>query len=140
MRDVRLHKHAGERPANQINHFGEELILDIKGCDISTFNRASLKKFFVELCYLIDMDREDLHFWDYEGDEEGYEAAPVHLKGTSAIQFIKTSNITVHTLDVMRTIYLNIFSCKSFNKDTVREFTEAFFDGKVTNEVFVRRS
>ena len=127
---------AGESPAN---YFGEELILDIKHCDISKFNRASLTKFFVQLCDLIDMDREDLHFWDYDGDDEGYEAAPVHLRGTSAIQFIKTSNITVHTLDVLKTIYLNIFSCKPFNKDTVKEFTEAFFDGKVLNEVFVRR-
>ena len=50
--------------------FGYELILDLKNCSTEKFNRKGLTEFFIELCDLIDMEREDLHFWDYEGHED----------------------------------------------------------------------
>jgi S-adenosylmethionine/arginine decarboxylase-like enzyme len=53
-----------------------------------------------------------------------------HLKGTSAIQFITTSNITIHTLDLLGAVYLNIFSCKEFEAEVVKEFSENWFKGK----------
>jgi len=53
-----------------MNGFGAELILDLHGCDITTFNRESITNYFITLCKAIDMQREDLHFWDYEGVPE----------------------------------------------------------------------
>ena len=89
--------------------YGKELIIDLHGCDASTFNRKSIRKFFKELCVLIDMERCKLSFWDdYDVPPEEQEHEP-HLKGTSAIQFIKTSNIVIHTLDILENVYLNIF-------------------------------
>lgn len=114
-----------------MENYGKELILDLHDCDTSRFNRADLEIFFMELCESIDMKREDLHFWDYEGKPEEYEKAPPHLKGTSAIQFIQTSNITIHTLDDMKRIYLNIFSCKDFDSDLVAVFCVKFFGGRL---------
>ena len=111
--------------------YGKELILDLHNCSIEKFNREGLKQFFIELCGLIDMKREELYFWDYVGDVKGYKKAPAHLKGTSAIQFISTSNITIHTLDEMKRIYLNIFSCKDFNFIQAAEFGAKFFSGQV---------
>lgn len=111
-------------------NFGKELIIDLHDCDSNLFNRSTLLLFFKELCKLIDMKREDLHFWDYEGKPEEYEKAPVHLKGISAIQFIQTSNITVHTLDILKKIYINIFSCKDFSTAKALAFCEKFFGGK----------
>ena len=119
--------------------YGKELILDIHDCETTEFNRKGLTRFFEELCELIDMERCDLHFWDYEGCPEEYEKAPAHLKGTSAIQFIKTSNITVHALDDLKRIYLNIFSCKYFDIRIVRRFTEGFFGGKAVSSTGVIR-
>lgn len=107
--------------------FGPELILDLHGCDNSKFNRKDLTHFFVELCDLIDMERCDLHFWDYIGEEAEYDKAADHLKGTSAIQFILTSNITIHTLDVLKDVYLNIFSCKDFDEDETVRFCVDYF-------------
>ena len=49
------------------NRYGLELILDLHGCDTSKFNRESIKAYFEQLCDLIDMQREDLHFWDDVG-------------------------------------------------------------------------
>lgn len=115
--------------------YGKELILDLHDCNIRMFNnRRRVKAYFIELCKLIDMEREDLHFWDYEGDPVGYKEAPPHLKGISAVQFIKTSSVVVHTLEDLRKVFINVFSCKDFNHAEVRKFTEKWFGGRVVNE------
>ena len=119
--------------------YGKELILDIHNCENLPCTRSSLDKFFTELCELIDMDKEDLFFWDYEGEEEAYAEAPPHLKGTSAVQFIKTSNITIHTLDEMKRVYLNVFSCKDFDPRVVVMFALERFGGEVVSETVVER-
>jgi S-adenosylmethionine decarboxylase len=119
--------------------YGNELILDLHLCDTTKFNRKDIKRYFEDLCKLINMKREDLHFWDYEGDPEGYKAAPVHLKGTTAVQFISTSNIVIHTVDDMRNAYINIFSCREFNPNTAQKFTMDYFKGLVVKAVFTER-
>ncbi len=122
-----------------MKNYGKELILDIHNCDVKLFNRKILKKYLIELCELIDMKREDLHFWDYKDEPEEYEEAPVHLKGVSLIQFITTSNITIHTLDILKRVYINIFSCKDFDSKKVINFTSFFFCGKVKSKKVVKR-
>ena len=120
-------------------NYGKELILDIHDCSGYNFDRSSLKEFFIELCDLINMERCDLHFWDYDGEPEEYDKAPAHLKGRSAVQFISTSNITIHTLDEMKRVYLNIFTCKSFDPGIVIAFCENHFDGQAVNSTMVTR-
>ena len=110
--------------------YGKELILDIHDCDVKTFTRASIEKYCKELCKLINMARCDFYFWDFEDDPEGYAKAPDHIKGISAIQFITTSNITIHSLDELKRIYINIFSCKHFDGITARDFTKTWFHGR----------
>ena len=119
--------------------YGKELILDIHDCEALPCNRNFLKKYFKELCDLIGMKREDLHFWDYKDAQEEYDNAPDHLKGISAIQFIKTSNITIHTLDVLRKTYINIFSCKGFDEDVVMAFSSDWFEGQIASKTMLER-
>ena len=119
--------------------YGKEVIIDLHNCDPKLFTRKSIENYFIDLCELIDMKREDLHWWDYDGQPEEYAAAPAHLKGISAIQFIQTSNITIHTLDELKQVYLNIFSCKDFDARTVIKFTRIWFNGVVKSAVIVRR-
>ncbi|GAG07024.1 unnamed protein product [marine sediment metagenome] len=119
--------------------YGKELILDMHDCDPNFMNRVNIKIFMDTLCKRIKMQQCDLHFWDYEGEEEEYEKAPEHLKGVSAIQFITTSNITIHTLDKMNRVYLNIYSCKSFKSSIVKETAIEFFKGNIVNAVAVTR-
>lgn len=119
--------------------YGKELILDLHNCDPSTFTRESIENYFKELCKLIDMVRCDLHWWDdLDLPIEEQQTEP-HLKGTSAIQFISTSNITIHTLDLLENVYLNIFSCKEFDSDVVIRFSEKFFKGKTVNSQVIQR-
>lgn len=119
--------------------FGKELIFDLFDCDTSTFARRYIKDYFVQLCKLIKMEREKLCWWDYKGLPDEYRKAPPHLKGTTAVQFIKTSNITIHTLDARRQVYLNVFSCKNFDKVQVLHFTEKFFKGTINKYKVINR-
>ncbi len=110
--------------------YGRELILDMCGCDVSRFNRPSIERWLMELCILINMERCDLHFWDYVGYEEEKAEAPIHLVGTTAVQFISTSNITIHTIDLVEECYINLFSCKNFNVPEAVAFTLRWFMAK----------
>jgi len=120
-------------------HFGNELIIDLHDCSIDKFNRPGLEEYLKELCSLIDMQREDLHFWDYDDDLEAKELTPVHLQGTSAIQFITTSNITIHTLDVLKKVFINIFSCKPFSSELVIKFTQQYFQAEDIKTAIIER-
>lgn len=119
--------------------YGKELILDLHNCDPETFNRNSIKNYFVELCDLIDMEACDLHFWDDVGVPDEEKQTDPRTKGTSAIQFILTSNITIHTLDLMRAVYVNLFSCKDFDTDMASAFTGKYFKGNIVNRREVDR-
>lgn len=107
--------------------YGVELILDLHACDTSRFTRSAIESFFTRLCELIDMERCDLHFWDDLGVPEEDQQTNPKTKGTSAVQFILTSTIVVHTLDLMGAVYVNIFSCKEFDTDAAASFTATWF-------------
>jgi len=119
--------------------YGKELILDIHKCDSSTFTRKSIRNFFKELCDLIGMRRSRLVWWDDYGVSPEEQETEPHLKGTSAVQFIETSNIVIHTLDILESVYLNIFSCTDFDTNVAKEFSQEWFKGKVANSHVVER-
>ena len=119
--------------------YGQELILDLHGCDIRLFNREDLTVFFGALCNLIDMKPEALHFWDDTGLPPEKRQTQPHTKGTSAVQFILTSNITLHALDMLGKVFINIFSCKSFNYHDATAFCKEFFHAKVVSCTVVVR-
>jgi S-adenosylmethionine/arginine decarboxylase-like enzyme len=120
--------------------FGKELILDLYFCDSATFTRESIEGYFKDLCELIEMNPEDLHFWDYEGcSQEEKDAAPTHLAGTSAIQFITTSNITIHTLEILKEVYVNVFSCKDFDYHKAKWFSQRWFGAEIAREKIIVR-
>lgn len=106
--------------------YGIELVLDLYGCNPEKINRIDIEQWLTELCDLIDMKREDLHFWDYTGFPEEKAKAPPHLKGTTAVQFITTSNVLIHALDAGE-CYVNIFTCKDFNPLDAVLFTAKWF-------------
>ena len=107
--------------------YGQELILDLHGCDDGTFTRKAIERYCDELCELIDMEQCDLHFWDDEGVPEEEKETNPKTKGTSAVQFILTSTIVIHTLDLMKAVYVNIFSCEEFDTDEAAKFTAKWF-------------
>lgn len=122
-----------------MSEYGKELILDIHGCNPSTFNRDSITKYFTELCELIDMEACDLHFWDDVGVPEDECQTDPRTKGTSAVQFILTSSIVIHALDLLKVVYVNLFSCDKFDTNTAASFTEHWFQGQIVHRQEVDR-
>ncbi len=128
------------KPIGGRQRYGIELILDLHGCDVGRFTRSAIERFCAELCELIDMERCDLHFWDDEGVPEEEKETNPKTKGTSAVQFILTSTIVIHTLDLMKAVYVNIFSCEEFDTDEAAKFTAKWFGSTDwTANVVIRR-
>ena len=110
--------------------YGQELILDLHGCDVSTFNRDSLDGYFEELCKAIKMEKCERYFWDDVGVPEEEQQTSPHTKGTSAVQFILTSTIVIHTLELRGAVYVNIFSCKEYDARLAEQITRDWFGAK----------
>ena len=119
--------------------YGQELILDLHDCDSSRFTRHDIQDYFEKLCALIEMERCDLHFWDDIGVPETERQVQPKTKGTSAVQFILTSTIVIHTLDMLNSAYVNIFSCKTFDTDKAATFTVNWFKSLHWNATVVVR-
>lgn len=120
--------------------YGAELILDLHDCDPRKFTRCEIERYFIGLCELIDMERCELYFWDDVGVPEADRQTHPKTKGTSAVQFILTSSIVIHTLDLMRAVYLNIFSCKPFDAHEATKFTVQWFrSSDWTSHVIARK-
>ena len=110
--------------------YGYELILDLYDCSIEHFDRNGLLDYFEDLCKLIEVERGDFYFWDDVGVSREDRQTDPHTMGTSAVQFILTSTITIHTLDVLKECYINIFSCEEFDCDIAVDFTKKYFKAK----------
>ncbi len=119
--------------------YGYELIMDLHGCDVGKFTRTSIEQYMIAVCDAIKMKREDLHFWDYEGVPEEDRPKEAHLLGTSAVQFIRTSNIVIHALDLLGAVYVNIFSCKKYDKELAEKITKEWFCANGCNARFIER-
>jgi len=114
--------------------YGQELILDLHQCEKATME-IDIQAFCEELAELVDMQIEDFHPWKSELDEPKIP----HLYGISAVQFITTSNITVHILPLLKAVYVNLFTCKEFDQDAAAEFCEKYFDGVIAGRHFIDR-
>ncbi len=119
--------------------YGFELIVDLHGCDISTFNRKSLDAYFERLCKAIKMQKCERYFWDDVGLPEEEKQTSPHTKGSSAVQFILTSSIVIHTLELLEAVYINIFSCKIYDKELALKITKEWFGAKESSTHFIKR-
>jgi len=130
---------ASNVPGLMPGKYGIELILDLHGCDETKFTRSNITEYFERLCVLIDMQREDLHFWDDEGVSEDDKQTSPHTQGTSAVQFILTSSIVIHTLDQLKAVYINIFSCKEYDPNVAEKFSVEWFGATESSARFLDR-
>ena len=85
------------------------------------------------------MKRCQLYFWDDVGVPNEKKQTLAHTKGTSAVQFILTSSIVIHTLDLLGSVYINIFSCKSFDEKAALKFTKNWFASSECISHFIKR-
>jgi S-adenosylmethionine/arginine decarboxylase-like enzyme len=114
--------------------YGKEIAFDCHMCNAKKFNRRSLRQYFKGLVKLLNMKAGPLHFWDDVGVPKKDRQTKIETKGTTAVQFIYTSNITVHCLDLLERVYVNIFSCKDFDEGDARYYTQNFFEAKIVGQ------
>ncbi len=100
--------------------------IDIYGCDPKKIRDANLiKQFVVQLCDLIEMkrfgDTQVVHF----GEDE-------KVAGFSMVQLIETSLISAHFANKTNATYLDVFSCKPYDPETVRKFSQDYFGGSLS--------
>lgn len=100
-------------------YYGKHLVLSAAGCNELLLKEEAIAEFLTSLVEKIDMVAygEPLVARFGSGIEDGI----------SAVQLIETSAITVHTNDMARDLYLDVFSCKGYNELEVADFVEQSF-------------
>lgn len=105
--------------------WGQHLILDLRQCDILLItDKTNIKKYVKNLCDRIHMKTYGnpliKHFAAHDPAAAGY----------SLVQLIETSSITGHFVDISGNAYIDIFSCKEFDKKVAEDVTAFFFKPK----------
>ncbi len=108
------------------NFFGQELILNLYGCDSKKISsREEIHKFAVTLCDdVIKMKRYGKALIPHFGHDN-----PI-TSGYSLVQLIETSSVTAHFSELKKSVYLNIFSCAWFDAKKTEAFCKKFFGAK----------
>lgn len=106
------------------NHFwGYHTLIDAADCDrAAVTNPALIAEFVRELVKAIDMvaygEPQVIHFG--EDNKAGY----------TLVQLIETSNIMAHFCDDSGDCYFDVFSCKTYDLQTVVDLFEKYFHPK----------
>lgn len=91
----------------------------------------NIKNFSNQLVKEIDMvpygDPQIVNFGT--GDKQGY----------TLVQLIETSNICAHFANELNAVFLDVFSCKEFDKDVVIRLVGEYFDAGDTQIYFNER-
>jgi S-adenosylmethionine/arginine decarboxylase-like enzyme len=105
--------------------------IDLHGCERSRLEDPDrLRRFVPNLIDAIGMQAHGPLALDRFGDGE--------LEGWSAMQFIETSSITVHTDEVSARCFVDIFSCRPFDPNAAAATAVAHFGGRLTLTVLHR--
>jgi len=110
-------------PAEFQDYWGIAAAIDIYHCTPEKIRDAELiRTFVVELCELIDMRRfGETQVVNFGEDDR--------VAGYSMLQLIETSLISAHFANLSNTTYLDVFSCKTYDPEKVRNFAQNFFGG-----------
>ena len=97
--------------------------IDIYECDPDLIRDAdAIQNFVIELCDLIEMKRFGETNIVYFGEED-------RVAGYSMIQLIETSLISAHFANLTNAVYLDVFSCKPYDPEVARQFSQSYFKG-----------
>lgn len=115
-----------------VRHYGKHVILTAAECNKALLSKDNIAEFCRDMVERIDMVAFGEPFVERfgAGDEVGI----------SAVQLIQTSAITIHTNDTARDMYLDVFSCKDFEAETVLACVADWFAPQaVDHQVLMRK-
>lgn len=120
--------------AADLDVWGIASSIDIYECDPDLIrDEDAIRRFTIELCDLIKMKRfGETKVVNFGEDER--------VAGYSMVQLIETSLISAHFANLTNTVYLDVFSCKYYDSEIVRNFAQRYFGGKysIINVTFRR--
>lgn len=114
-----------------MNYWGYHYLLDCSGCKNIT-DEQHIRDFCKTLVNNIDMialGDPQLEYCLEGTDNEGY----------SLLQLITTSNITAHFVTKNNTAYIDVFSCKKFDTETVNNVVQQYFNPTQIKRTFLTR-
>lgn len=115
-------------------YWGYHLMLDIAGCNERMMDKEAVTAFCKDLVKRIDMEPIG---------EPWVEPTAMHAPdkaGFTLVQIIQTSSIVAHLIDRDRHIYLDVFSCKEFSNDVVKQCVTDYFAPTKMRANFVTRN
>jgi S-adenosylmethionine/arginine decarboxylase-like enzyme len=102
-------------------YWGVSSRIDLYECDLGLMQNAEIIREFVRiLCDRIQMRRYGETQVVFFGDDP-------RVTGFSMTQLIETSLISAHFADASCAIYLDVFSCASYEPEEVAEFAKEYF-------------
>ena len=102
-----------------VKHYGKHVVLTASGCNAALLEKDKIADFcrdMVKRIYMVPFGEPFVERFG-GGDEVCI----------SAVQLIQTSAITIHTNDEARDMYLDVFSCKDFESETVVQTVKDYF-------------
>lgn len=115
-------------------YWGYHLTLDCADCDRGSIaSKETVKKFLEVLLGRIDMLPIGEPRIEYTAGQFPDKA------GLTAVQIIVTSSITAHFIDSSGDLYLDVFSCKTFDIATVQSTVDEFFKPRKQRANFLTR-
>jgi len=103
-----------------MQYWGHHLIVNARNCVPATIRSKSLiQDFSRDLVKKIDMIPY--------GSPQVVMFGSGNKKGYTLVQLIETSNITGHFVEETDDMYLDVFSCKTFDAATVKDVVDYYF-------------
>lgn len=103
--------------------WGHHLMLDCSACDRHAIaSEASIRAWLTDLLTRIDMKPIGSPWIELTGQHDR------KLAGLTLMQCIETSSITAHFVDSDGSAYIDVFSCKPFEKATVMDCVAQHFN------------
>jgi S-adenosylmethionine/arginine decarboxylase-like enzyme len=117
-----------------MDYWGYHSVFDCWDCDRTAIqDKNTVRKFITTLVKDIDMvpigNPQISQTAIGQDDKEGF----------TAIQIIETSSITAHFINSTGSLYLDVFSCKKFDREIVQMLIKQFFNPKsIRKESLIR--
>jgi len=112
--------------------WGMSLHLDLHGCNARILDdRKAIKEYVQQLCKEIKMERY--------GPTRVAKFGKGWRYGLSAMQFISTSSITLHSVPPLNANYIDIFSCGKFDPEKAKKYSMEYFQAKTAKATFIKR-
>ena len=109
------------RPAT-VAPWGMMAVIDLQDCERARLaDPDTIRRFVPEVIEAIDMVRYGPLHIERFGEGE--------LEGWSAMQFIETSSLTIHTDEFGDRCYIDLFSCKPFEPELAAAIAVKHFGG-----------